>query len=107
MMGHDQPWLGGSVEALGYVKAKDLVAYRMSTKGGLIDRLRKLAERTSGDTVIRSMDKRRYREEIALIASIFKCGHVFLAEQTVTHVTLGCFYFFRGHPAAIKGGVTE
>ena len=71
MMGHDQPWLAASVEALGYVKAKDLVAYRMSTKGGLIDRLRKLAERTSGDTVIRSMDKRRYREEIALIASIF------------------------------------
>ena len=71
MMGHDQPWLAPAVEALGYAKAKDLVAYRMNTKGGLIERLRKLAERASGDVVIRSIDMRRYREEIALIASIF------------------------------------
>ncbi|HUS56217.1 MAG TPA: N-acetyltransferase [Thermohalobaculum sp.] len=71
MMGHDQPWLARGVEALGYDKAKDLVAYRMDTSGGLIERLRKLAERASGGVVIRSIDMRRYREEIALIGSIF------------------------------------
>jgi hypothetical protein len=71
MMGHDQPWLAAGVEGLGYAKAKDLVAYRMNTRGGLLERLRKLAERASGGVVIRSLDRRRYREEIALIASIF------------------------------------
>jgi len=71
MMGHDQPWLGPGIERLGYAKAKDLVAYRMNTKCGLLERLRKLAERNSEGVVIRSIDMRRYREEIALIASIF------------------------------------
>jgi hypothetical protein len=71
MMGHDQPWLGPGIERLGYAKAKDLVAYRMNTKGGLLERLRKLAERNSEGVVIRSIDMRRYRQEIALIASIF------------------------------------
>jgi hypothetical protein len=71
MMGHDQPWLGPGVERLGYIKAKDLVAYRMNTKGGLMERTRKLAERVSEGVVIRSIDMRRYREEIALITDIF------------------------------------
>lgn len=71
MMGHDQPWLAAGVEALGYTKAKDLVAYRMNTKGGLLERLRKMAERASDGVVIRSIDMRRYRDEIALIGSIF------------------------------------
>ncbi len=71
MMGHDPPWLGPGVERLGYIKAKDLVAYRMNTKGGLMERTRKLAERVSEGVVIRSIDMRRYREEIALITDIF------------------------------------
>ncbi len=71
LMGHDQPWLGPGVEYLGYVKAKDLVAYRMNTREGLTERLRKLAERVSDGVNIRSIDMRRYREEIALIADIF------------------------------------
>jgi hypothetical protein len=71
LMGHDQPWLGPGIERLGYAKAKDLVAYRMNVKGGLMERLRKLAERNSEGVVVRSIDMRRYREEIALIASIF------------------------------------
>jgi hypothetical protein len=71
LMGHDQPWLGPGIERLGYAKAKDLVTYRMNVKGGLMERLRKLAERNSEGVVVRSIDMRRYREEIALIASIF------------------------------------
>lgn len=71
MMGHDQPWLGPGIERLGYVKAKDLVAYRMKGNGGLADRPRNLAQRASAGLVIRSLDKRRYDEEIALITDIF------------------------------------
>jgi hypothetical protein len=71
MMGHDQPWLGPGIERLGYVKATDLMAYRMNDNGGLADRPRKLAHRASAGLVIRSLDKRRYDEEISLITDIF------------------------------------
>ena len=71
MMGHDQPWLGPGVERLGYAKAQDLVAYRMDCSRGLPERPRKMSERASEGLVLRSLDMRRYREEIATITSIF------------------------------------
>jgi len=71
MMGHDPAWLGPAVERRGYAKAKDLVAYRMHCAEGLSDRMRKLAERGSREVTIRSLDMRRYREEIASVTAIF------------------------------------
>ena len=71
LMNHDPRWLGGRVEEQGYAKAKDLVAYRMNTKGGLGKRLQKMAERGSEECVIRPLNMARYREEIGLIAQIF------------------------------------
>lgn len=71
LMGHNPPWLGAAVEAQGYAKAKDLVAYKMDVRGGLNDRLRKISERVVGGLVIRSLDRRRYREDIRLIVDIF------------------------------------
>jgi hypothetical protein len=71
LMNHDQRWLGPMVEQQGYAKAKDLVAYRMNTKGGLPDRTRKLAQRASEGVKLRGIDMRRYNEEIALITDIF------------------------------------
>jgi hypothetical protein len=71
LMNHNPPWLGAAVERQGYAKAKDLVAYVMDTRGGLDDRLRRVSERMTGDLVVRSLDRRRYRQEIRLIAEIF------------------------------------
>lgn len=71
MMNHDPRWLGARVEEQGYAKAKDLVAYRMNTRGGLMERLQRLAERGSDQCVIRPLQMARYREEIGLIAEIF------------------------------------
>lgn len=71
MMPHDQPWLGPAVERLGYAKARDLVAYRLDISNGLPDRPRKIAERASKGVVIRSIDMRRYREEIGTMTSIY------------------------------------
>jgi len=71
MMPHDQPWLGPGVERLGYAKARDLIAYRMDISKGLRDRPRKIAERASKGVVIRSIDMRRYREEIGTMTSIY------------------------------------
>lgn len=71
MMGHDQPWLAPMVEAQGYAKAQDLVAYRMDCSEGLPPRPRKLAERASEGVTIRSIDMKRYQDEIKLITGIF------------------------------------
>jgi hypothetical protein len=71
MMGHDPPWLAPRVEACGYAKAQDLVAYRMDVSNGLPDRQRKLAERASEGVQIRSIDMKRYDDEIRLITDIF------------------------------------
>ncbi|HUF86118.1 MAG TPA: N-acetyltransferase [Thermohalobaculum sp.] len=71
MMGHDPPWLGAEVERQGYARAKDLVAYRMDVRGGLPDKLRRLAERGAPGLTIRSIDMRRYRAEVATITDIF------------------------------------
>jgi len=71
MMPYDQPWLGPAVERLGYAKARDLVAYRLEISDGLPDRPRKIAERASKGVVIRSIDMRRYREEIGTMTSIY------------------------------------
>ena len=71
LMGHNPPWLGPAVEARGYAKAMDLVAYRMDARGGLEDGPRRLAERRSGDLTIRSIDMRRYRDEVRAITEIF------------------------------------
>jgi hypothetical protein len=70
-MGHDQAWLGPGVERLGYAKAQDLVAYRMDCSGGLPERPRRMSERASEGVVLRSLDMRRYREEITTITAIF------------------------------------
>jgi hypothetical protein len=70
MMTHDPPWLGPGVERQGYAKAKDLIAYHLDTKKGLTDRMQKLAERASPEVTLRSLDTRRYREEVALLTDI-------------------------------------
>jgi len=70
MMTHDPPWLGPGVERLGYAKAKDLFAYHLNTRKGLTERLQKMAERASPEVTLRSLDMRRYREEVTLITDI-------------------------------------
>ncbi|HSF95861.1 MAG TPA: N-acetyltransferase [Thermohalobaculum sp.] len=71
MMGHDQPWMAPAVEALGYAKAQDLVAYRMDCSNGLPDRMRKVSERASEGVEIRSLNMKRYDDEIRLVTGIF------------------------------------
>lgn len=72
MMAHDPDWLGAAIGACGYDGARDLVAYRLDVRAGLPDRPRRHATRLDGEgVVVRSLDMRRYREEIATITTIF------------------------------------
>jgi hypothetical protein len=71
MMDHHPPWLGAAVEAQGYAPAQDLVAYLMDTRGPLPSRMRRMADREWPGLTLRSLDMRRYRDEIKTVTAIF------------------------------------
>jgi hypothetical protein len=73
MMGHDRPYARGHLEALGYAKAKDLIAYELDVTAPwppAAERLLNRLKATPGMR-IRPLDMRRYQEEIATICGIF------------------------------------
>lgn len=71
MMAHDPRWLGQAVEACGYGRARDLVAYTLDVREGLSDRLRRHGERIGPGLRIRSIRMRDFDAEIATITAIF------------------------------------
>lgn len=73
MMGHAQPYYGPRLEALGYLKAKDLIAYDVDATVPwpvATQRLIARAERMQG-LRIRPLEMRRYQDEIRTIVRIF------------------------------------
>ena len=71
MMDHHDPWLGLALEKHGYSKVKDLITYRLDTTNGLEDRFRSIAHRPYDGLTIRSINMKRYAEEIVTVTSIF------------------------------------
>jgi len=73
MMGHARPYYGARVEAQGYVKAKDLIAYAYDTAAEPDPSLAALVERTARkhDIRFRGPDMKRYGDEVRTIFSIF------------------------------------
>ena len=73
MMGHAPPYYGQRLEALGYAKAKDLIAYDVDATVPWPEATQRLiarVERMPG-LRIRPLDMRRYRDEIRTIVHIF------------------------------------
>lgn len=71
-MSHDAPYAGSRIEACGYAKARDLIAYLFDMTRELPRAARLLIERRKPEAmVVRTLDMRRYREEFATITSIF------------------------------------
>ncbi len=73
MMGHARPYYGPRLEALGYAKAKDLIAYDVDATVPWPEATQRLiarAERMPG-LIIRPLDMDRYQEEIQTIVLIF------------------------------------
>ncbi|SFH64376.1 N-acetyltransferase [Albimonas pacifica] len=71
LMEHDPRWLGAAVEACGYARARDLVAYELDLAARLPDRPRRIAERTAQEVAVRSVNMRRFPAEIEVITDIF------------------------------------
>ena len=73
MMGHARPWYGPMVEACGYGKAMDLIAYILDDMETTPEAAVKLLERLKdrGRLSVRPLNKKRLREELDLIMEIF------------------------------------
>ncbi|MSP82229.1 MAG: dATP pyrophosphohydrolase [Alphaproteobacteria bacterium] len=72
MMGHAHPYYARHLEALGYAKAKDLFAYTLDCAWPLPEAtLRMVARPIGGRVVVRPMDRRRYKEEVAKALAIY------------------------------------
>ena len=71
LMDHHDPWLGTAVERQGYVKAKDLMTYELNSSKDLPDRMRRTAHKSSQKIKIRSLDMRRYKQDIQAMTTIY------------------------------------
>lgn len=71
MMGHAPPRYAGMIEALGYGKARDLLAYHTPVEPSLPPQGVRLAQRLARRVAVRPIRWRAYREEIATIIDIF------------------------------------
>jgi len=73
LMGYEPAWAGGHIEAAGYTKAKDLIAYRYDPRQALPRRVTAFAaklEQVDGAN-IRSFDKRAFDLDLAAILTVF------------------------------------
>lgn len=73
LMGHDPAWAGPYVEAAGYGKAQDLIAYRYDAAGGPPANLGRFAAKLKDipGARIRTFDKRHFNRDLTLILKIF------------------------------------
>ncbi len=71
LMSHDPAYMAKYIEAAGYSKAKDLLAYIRGTDFLFPEKWRRMAERRSGHVSMRMFDMKNYDRDINHIVSIF------------------------------------
>jgi GNAT superfamily N-acetyltransferase len=72
LMAHDPPYAGPQLEACGYAKAKDTIAYLYDIEHDLPNAARRLVDaRKPAELAVRALDMRRYVAEFDLVTEIF------------------------------------
>jgi len=73
MMGHNPPYYAGHIEALGYRKAKDVIAYDYDARLAMPRSMELLLDkvRRSGDLTVRPLSKKRLFQDLDVIIDIF------------------------------------
>ena len=72
LMGHDPSYAGGRIEALGYSKTKDLIAYLYDIEHELpAAARRRIDTRKPAALTVRKLDMKRYIEEFDTVTAIF------------------------------------
>ena len=71
MMGHDQPYVGGRIEALGYSKIKDVYAYKISTSADFPPAVRRRVDRPVPEGItLRQLNFKNYEPEVRAMTEI-------------------------------------
>ena len=71
MMGHDAPHTGGRIEGAGYARAKDIYAYVCSVADDLPPAiLRRVRKPAAGGVVLRTLDMKRFDQEVRTLTEI-------------------------------------
>ncbi len=93
LMGHDLPYVGKRLEALGFAKAKDVIAYLYDVTVDLPASARRLLDRPlPAEVAVRRLDLKRYHDEVRTITAIFNdawadnWGFVPLCEAETEHL---------------------
>ena len=71
MMGHARPFYAQQIEALGFDKAKDVLAYRIAPDFEAPQVMRTLAERAGARVQVRPLHRKALGEELQLLRDIF------------------------------------
>nr|PZN70382.1 MAG: dATP pyrophosphohydrolase [Pseudomonadota bacterium] len=95
-MPHDPRYLAPAVEAQGYAKAKDVIAYLYDVVGGFPEEVMRLVRRAEGRGIrIRHIDFGRIEEEFHLVMDIFNdawsqnWGFIPFTRAELTHMAKG------------------
>jgi GNAT superfamily N-acetyltransferase len=124
LMAHTPPYYATLLERAGYVKAKDLLAYWIDADP-MPPRLERAYERLlrDGRITLRSLDMRRFDEEVALVQDIYNSawernwGFVPMTAAEIAHMArqlkpivqprLCAFAYVDGEPAGFALGVPD
>jgi len=73
MMGHARPWFGQHLDALGFAKAKDVLAYDYDARPPLPRAMQAMLDKAyaSGDLAVRPLSKKNFARDLSTIMEIF------------------------------------
>jgi GNAT superfamily N-acetyltransferase len=71
MMGHARPYYAGRIEALGFSKAKDLLAYRLNMDFVLPRAMSKLTARNSKRITVSPLKRARLKQDLVILRDLF------------------------------------
>jgi len=71
MMGHARPYLGARIEAAGYAKAKDLLAYLVDPGFELPPIMQRMLRSVSKKVSVRKFRRKQLHEELSILRDIF------------------------------------
>jgi len=71
MMGHARHYYAGRLEALGYSKARDLLAYRLATDFEVPGSMKKLTAKNFKRISVSPLRRKRLQEDLAILREIF------------------------------------
>lgn len=95
LMPYNPPYYKDLIEQYGFKKTKDLLAYKLETKGAVIpERVEKITQHVlnRGDIVIRNINMKNFRHEVEIIKTIYNgaweknWGFVPMSEEEFDHM---------------------